>query len=169
MRDKSGRWQRSLELGRCCLIVQSALLFVFHPELYLLARQAHMELAQLASSEHDYRKDLPAIQAWPSVYTVWNLLVNRESPLHRDVEPPAGWLDCLLSFGKYIACLFAADTLGEAHDYPPGTLVLVNASRVRHGASRFDGDRACLISYMRQSVANYLGLFPDNIRGALLS
>ena len=142
-----------LERARRLQCLSSSLLYVLHPELFCLARECLADrIADVRLTKPD---DLPYLQQWGSVFTVLDILVNRESPKHMDKEPPAGWLDILFTFGSYHTALFATPTLGRNFYYPPGTAMVLNSSRVLHGASVADGDRAVLIFYLRQHIASF--------------
>lgn len=145
-------YQQALSSVRRLEALASALLYAVHPELYLQARRClawTLRSAPEADSRH--------LQKWGSVFTVLDLIVNRETPLHRDTEPPAGWLDFLMTIGSYQECHFAAPTIGQRFYYPPGTVLGLNSSRILHGASAADGERACLVFYLRQHVARFFG------------
>lgn len=147
--------QLALEQCRRAQMLASAILYVVHPGLYLLARRVIERLARENEQNRDGgdSSNIALIERWASVFFVCDFLVNRESPLHRDCEPPAGWLDILFTVGDYRSCVFQAETVGITFWYPPGTALIVNGSRVLHGASLADGSRAAIISYLRGYMA----------------
>lgn len=143
-------YRGALQKGRNLECLASALLYVLHPKLYLQFRECLALILQCAQD-----KDKKFIREWGSVYTALDVIVNRETPLHLDKEPLVGWLDIMMTIGSYHSCLLTAPTLGQNFSYLPGTVIALNSSRVVHGATMADGERACFVFYLRLHVAEY--------------
>jgi hypothetical protein len=146
-------YRKALERMARLQCLASALLYVLHPELFCLARSCYAQLLKSLP-----QTDIPYARRWGNVFSVIDVLVNRESPLHVDKEPPAGWLDVLFTLGFYKVALFAVPTVGLSFNYAPGTGMILNSSRLLHGASAADGDRACFVFYLRRHVPLWFGL-----------
>lgn len=150
---RTENYQHALDAGRRIECLASALLYVLHPALYFAGRRC---LAQMIKESDEATKE--ALRKWGNVFAVLDVLVNRESPLHIDKEPAAGWLDILVTLGQYPSCMFQSAMTGQNFDYSPGTVIAINGSRLVHGASRAEGDRACFAFYLRLHMVKYFGV-----------
>jgi hypothetical protein len=143
----------ALGVGDRLTILASVLLFVLHPDLYLYGRDIVLRLAaHYEGTEFDH-----CAAPWRSPFSVISGIFNHETPLHNDPEPPAGWLDVLMTLGEYETTLLKAETVGLLFDYRPGTVMALMCSRVWHGVSPVMGDRLSLLFYFKQYIGAYFG------------
>ncbi|KAF8833841.1 hypothetical protein BDN67DRAFT_916160 [Paxillus ammoniavirescens] len=110
--DQEGR--KCLDDMLIPLSVLSAALAIMHPDLYAA------EMAAL-------------LECWPSVFSTSSVIVNHETPFHRDHNSRVQWFDLLASIGCYPGSVFDMTTLGTACYYPPGSVIGISGNLVRHG------------------------------------
>lgn len=148
LRAFAGHFRAGLFKARRLEILASALLFVLHPSLYLYGRNVLLGLA----SHYGTTDDRLFASIWGSPFTILSVIFNRETPLHDDPGSPPGWLDLIFTLGPYSSTIMKSDSLGVYFDYPPGTLVAMSCSMLRHGvAATEDGEeRASLIFYLKE-------------------
>ncbi|KIK79973.1 hypothetical protein PAXRUDRAFT_159879, partial [Paxillus rubicundulus Ve08.2h10] len=95
--DSGGRvWVGAMVILNTLL---SVMLAVMHPDLYAAGREAMIKLG-----DHAERVDAEMgemLERWSSVYGVISVMVNRESPLHRDYNGKNEWMDLSASVGQY--------------------------------------------------------------------
>ena len=73
-----------------------AILLIIHPQQYFISR-----LAQRPDSV-SYMSDVKNIlRIWASPYTAISVMVNRQTPVHRDTQGQHPWMDMLLTYGPY--------------------------------------------------------------------
>ncbi|KIK79395.1 hypothetical protein PAXRUDRAFT_121743, partial [Paxillus rubicundulus Ve08.2h10] len=128
----------------------SATLAVMHTDLYVAGREAMIKLGDYAERVDTEMGEM--LERWSSVYGVISVMVNRESPLHRDYSGKNEWMDLLASVGACRNASFQLSNLRTTLRYDPGTVVAFSGRVLRHGASKAEGDRACLAYYMRDNV-----------------
>lgn len=105
----------------------------------------------------DKTNKLPTIlKSWTSPFTALSVIINRETPYHRDNGSCHAWMDILLTVGDYQDGRIEFPGLGFRLKYDSGTLVALTGRLVRHGAN-FRGHRACIAYYMRQNVSEAVG------------
>jgi hypothetical protein len=154
--------------------ILSGALAVMHPDLYAAGREAMVKLGQHASEVGDDEM-AEVLSTWSSVYSVLSLMVNRQTPLHRDFNGRNEWLDLLVSFGKYHNATFSLSNLRLVFRYDAGTILAFSGRLLRHGASVADGDRECIAYYMRDNVHAAVDVAPThwmeyrNIRAAAMA
>lgn len=130
------QWMEELnEVGA----LMDGVIAVLHPELYRVVRERHATL-------HPDDAALRAfLDAWPSSYHGAQMIVNRETIMHRDQNGLPGWLDALLSVGTYgDKAVLALGTFGASVPYDSGSLVMVSSRVVLHGVPAVPPDRICL-------------------------
>ncbi|KAH7919748.1 hypothetical protein BV22DRAFT_995979, partial [Leucogyrophana mollusca] len=124
---------------------------LIHPGLYSAGTSAMSKLP----------KHLPLAKSapWPSVFSGLEVIVNRDTPAHRDSGGAASFYDLLVSLGqKHLAVLKIPDLDAEL-SYGPGTVVALTGKVLLHEVSSWPGgERYCLAHFMRDSVLNRLGV-----------
>lgn len=131
-------WARAMrESGALC----SAILHVVHPQLYDAGMQA------LDNAER-FPRVAPVLQTWPSVFSRLQILINRETPFHRDSSGQPSWYDMLMTLGSYKQATLVLRNLGIEVAYTPGTVVALSSHVVHHGVSEVEPDRVCYAWFM---------------------
>lgn len=131
-------------------ILLGAFLRVIHPELYQTSLEAMLNLRGLPDI------DL-ALAPWGTVFNALSIIVNRQTPEHRDSQSRSQWYDLLTTFGTYREAFLQLPGLGLEVPYPSGTLVAFSGRMIRHAVPACEGDRVCLAYYMRDAVQERLG------------
>lgn len=135
------------------LILSSAILRVIHPEQFRAALRSLRRLGPALGPA-----DRKVLENWPSVFNALNLIVNRESLLHRDSQSDIRAFDFLYNFGQHRAISFDLASLGIQFAYTPGTAVALAGRLLLHGADNSaDGDRGCIAQYVRANVFWHVG------------
>jgi hypothetical protein len=82
--------------------------------------------------------------AWASPFTAMSLVMNCQTPVHRDVHGCHPWMDLLLTHGPYQGCGMELPSLGIRLLYESGMAVGICGKVVPHAVSDCKGERACL-------------------------
>lgn len=134
-----------------CLL--DGILAVTHPEMYEAGRRVMRAL---------YTKDAQQREMadmWPSVYHAVQVIANRETLFHRDVNALPPWYDLLLSVGNYgKTAVFSMRTLGVCTPYDSGSVVMICSRIIVHGVGAVPPDRICYAWLMRDAVLDYFGV-----------
>jgi hypothetical protein len=138
------------------------ILALIHPEQYLHSRLALLRLAERLDNVRDPDAMAEALGMWASPFTGVSIMINRQTPTHRDTQGRDSWVDVLLTHGPYTNCRMEFRSLGIRVDYSSGTVVGVCGKVVPHAVSDCNGERACIAYYMRDSVHARLGVPPGN-------
>lgn len=139
-------------------ILLGGILSIIHPELYHLGREAWSRRVELESGENDQADLLRLLHCWSIPFTALSVMVNRETPLHRDVNGRNPWYDLMLTVGEYRDGCMQLPGLGVELRYNSGTIVALCGKPIQHGVTSCDGDRGCIAYYMRDAVLDRLGL-----------
>jgi hypothetical protein len=87
------------------------------------------------------------------------VIVNRETPLHRDDGASISHYDLLFSAGVHNQAELRLPDVGTVLDYDPGTVVLLAGRAVAHSVPRsWAGDRICWAHYMKDKVHDRCGI-----------
>jgi hypothetical protein len=123
----------------------SALLSVIHPELYITSITAMVRLGQLESLSE-------AVQEWPSVFSGSQIIANRKTIDHRDLQSRSEWYDILATVGPYQNGKMFLRNIGAELQYDSGTVVAIGGRVVRHEVMEFEGERLCYTNFIRADV-----------------
>jgi hypothetical protein len=136
--------------------LSGGVLGLLHPQQYQLGRAALLEMLYQPDVIANMDDTKVAMAAWASPFTAMSLVMNRQTPVHRDVHGHHPWMDLLLTHGPYQGCGMELPSLGIRLLYESGTAVGICGKVVPHAVSDCKGERACLAYYMRDSVHNKL-------------
>lgn len=131
------------------------ILAVTHPQLYAVS-QALVDAIRVdprcpAASQ--------GMANWPTSFNSVQVIVNRQSLLHRDKNTSPGWVDLLLTLGTYgQQAVLELHNLGVSLPYDTGTIAVICSRIIRHGVPEVDGDRICLAYYMVETVHKWFGI-----------
>lgn len=151
--SKPAYCRRWLESNSESAALLSGLLRIIHPELFQMAREAMVKLADLEESDN-------LIKIWMSLFNGCQVMSNRETPVHRDNNSRSEWYDVLCSVGPYGSADLELTNAGLTFQYNTGVILAICGRILRHGVSKTDGDRICLAYYMRENVQRRLGSEP---------
>ena len=135
--------------------ILDGILSIMHPKLFLVASEV---LAKCRADPGDFATTL---RLWPTCFNALHLIVNRETPFHRDTSARPGWLDLLISLGSYGKMgIMGLRNLGVSVDYGTGSIVMLTSRVVMHGVPPAPADRLCLAWYMKDIIHHQMGV-PD--------
>ena len=131
-----------------------AIFSVIHNRLHAVADTV-MEKIKARFSEY------PAVQRWNSVFTGMSIITNRLTKEH--VDSKAGkFYDILTSAGLHDTAHLDTSKLGYTFRYPPGTIIAICASSIKHGVRIWKGfDRICLVHFIRYRLLKHYD--PDSV------
>lgn len=125
----------------------NAVTSVINPELYLAGLHAI----------HSIQNTLPATP-WSSVWSGIALIVNRETPYHRDGGGAISMYDLLVSAGTHQSCYVEVEEIGAEFLYLPGTMLALSGRVLMHRVvSWAGGERICSAHFMKDAVHHRLG------------
>lgn len=94
-----------------------------------------------------------AHEAITSLYPSHSILVNRQTPQHRDRRNHPQVIDTLLLCGDFVNGRFFVPELNLSCPYNPGTFIMFRGGALLHRVGDWEGERRiCLASYLHQSV-----------------
>jgi len=138
------------------LALLSAVLAVIHPR---LAIQGLSILRGIQSGDiQNLATDSlgPVRRLWPSPFTAFSIISNRETELHRDGKGFTPYYDILTTLGHYCDGRFEAPGIGLRFKYNPGTIIGICGKALAHGVAEVEGTRYCLVQYFHRQVLNLL-------------
>ena len=95
---------------------------------------------------------------WPSIYSAVDIIINQETPPHRDVNGAPSLLDLVVSLGSHNA-VFQISDLNAVFAYPPGTMIFLAGKILEHKVPKWEkGERISLAHYMKDAVHNRSGI-----------
>ncbi|KAI6141076.1 hypothetical protein BKA82DRAFT_3957899, partial [Pisolithus tinctorius] len=86
---------------------------------------------------------LAILPIWNSIYSSMSLMVNQNSPPHKDTNGQKVWLDTLLTVRRYAPLDFIVPELGMQFRYNSGTVLAMSGVALVHQVDGTDGDQAC--------------------------
>ncbi|KAH9929880.1 uncharacterized protein BXZ73DRAFT_77997 [Epithele typhae] len=102
--------------------------------------------------------NLPEGIPWPVTGIALQMIFNRKTPYHRDVNSFRHWYDLLVTLGNYgHGAYIGLRSLGYSVPYRPGTGVLVLANVVEHGVPEVEGTRIAISWYNRRDMVGIWG------------
>jgi hypothetical protein len=135
-------------------ILSDAVTALVAPKQYDCGKAAIMSLKE----GNHLDRHLPAVDHWNSVWSGFALIVNRETPFHRDMGGAPSDYDFLLSGGTHTECFLDVRELGLKLRYLPGTGIAIAGRVLRHGVGDWSGgERICQAMFIKDSVHNRLG------------
>jgi hypothetical protein len=148
------RWISSMKEAGCLL---GGIYSVMHPALAEAGFRYVQTVTDNATGIEKGHLIAGLAEVWTLPFVSMSIMVNRETPLHRDNGGAPEWLDVLLPLGTYADGYFNVPGLGRRFHYSPGDLVGLAGRILRHSAE-CNGNRACIAFYMRKNVFSSLGL-----------
>jgi hypothetical protein len=137
-------------------------LALIHPELFDVQFRVMEQLASgdVEVSGMEHMKAL--FEHWSTPFNGVTVIANHETALHRDMKGGRALLDLVSAFGNYTSGRFEVPLLGARFFYNPGTLIALPGYVFEHGASKTNGERICLVSFIRPNVGEAaLGVYAE--------
>ncbi|EAU85137.2 hypothetical protein CC1G_08110 [Coprinopsis cinerea okayama7 len=101
------------------------------------------------------------IEIWFSPFSSASLIVNRETPIHRDTSGPMEGMEMVVTGGNYSNGRFLTPSFNRSWVYNPGCVVALMGKLVPHGVPHVDGERYCIAYFWRQRLFEAAGVdFP---------
>lgn len=132
-------------------------LAIVQPFLFAASMKAWRNVLASKESVKNHARMEELLGLWPSPFTAISLIVNRETPIHRDPKGGKFLFDAVLTLGNYKRGRFEIPGVGMRVRYDPGTMVLLASHTLAHGASMVDADRYCIASFFRPHVLKAYG------------
>src|SRR5882762_4470889 len=104
-------------------------------------RQYDFGLAAIEQIKNGHHLDSshPILDSWILVWSGFSVIVNRATPLHRDLGGALEDFDLLFSSGTHDACNLDVLDLGATLSYHPGTAVAIIGKVLEHGVKGREG------------------------------
>lgn len=150
-----------LELNAETNALLAAAMAIMHPELYQAGTATMAALPDEANAA-GVEEIAEVVGKWDSVFNAVSVMINRQSPYHRDPNSPQQSFDLLATFGDYPDGWMVIPTIGKRFDYRPGTVMAFSGHLLRHGVNEVNGNRGCLAYYMRPAVMKWVGVKPPS-------
>lgn len=128
-------------------LLVNAVTSVINPDLYSAGLQAIQAI-----------QNQQPITLWPSIWSGVAVIVNRETPYHRDSGGSISMYDLLVSAGTHQMCHIEVAELGAEFVYLPGTIVALCGKVLMHRVVSWGGgERICAAHFMKDGVHNRFG------------
>jgi hypothetical protein len=138
-----------------CELLHNAMMTLIAPELHSIGEEAVMKLKR---GEQLFRLH-ENVERWPSIFSAFQVIVNRITPPHRDSGSAPAFYDLLTSAGSHKSCTFRVCDMDFGLSYAPGTVIAVAGKILKHEVAGWEGgERICIAHYMRDNVLDCLGL-----------
>jgi len=95
---------------------------------------------------------------WPSIFSGIEVIVNRQTPDHRDSGGSSAMYDLLVSLGNAYQAMFHLSDLGAELTYCPGTLVYNLGKVLEHGVHWEKDERIVIAHWFKDNVHDKLGV-----------
>ena len=138
------------------LALVSAVLAVIHPRVAIQGLSILRGIQSGVISNVATDSLGPVRNLWPSPFTAFSIISNRETDLHRDGKGFSPYYDIITTLGHYSDGRLEVPGIGLRFQYNPGTMVGICGKALAHGVAEVDGNRYCLVQYFHRNV---LGLF----------
>ena len=137
----------------------AAAMAIMHPDSYQ-AGMATMRALPYHANANGVEEIAEVVEEWNSIFNAVSVMTNRQSPYHRDLNLPAESFDLLVTIGDYKNGWMVIPTLSKRFDYCPGTVMAFSGHLLRHGVNQVQGNRGCLVYYMREPVMKWVDVQP---------
>jgi hypothetical protein len=129
----------------------SAFCKVTHPELYRTSRLAFGAKRGDSIIEE-------CLRSWSSVFSAVSVIVNQETPPHRDTGTLPDWYDILTTIGGDDVTLMDLPSLGIRLAYRSGTTTFFSSATIVHSVPAAKADRLCFAYYMKHKIHECFGV-----------
>lgn len=130
---------------------------VMHPDLFWAGREAMIALSR-QSTQKGFEEMGEVLPDWGTIFSSISVMVNQETPYHRDHNSPTDGFDLLATVGPYKGSEMSIPTLAQSFQYNPSTIMAFSGFLLRHGVAQVDGGRVCMAYYMRDKVLQWAGV-----------
>ncbi|KAJ3544401.1 hypothetical protein NMY22_g2791 [Coprinellus aureogranulatus] len=133
-----------------------ALLGVIQPGVFQRQMEVLQELYHVRGELAHCEAIEALFQSWSTPFNAFAVIANRETVFHRDNKGGIMLPDILSVFGRYRQGRLEVPLLGARFVYNPGASILLPGYLLEHGASKTNGERICLASFIRPQVGESL-------------
>ncbi|KAJ2927250.1 hypothetical protein H1R20_g9842, partial [Candolleomyces eurysporus] len=137
-------------------VIIGVLLSLIHPSLFDMQFQVLLEVYRKLHSQRCPVTNPELTEAVfehrSTPFSGFAIIANRETPLHQDTQGGRTMLDILSVFGDHSGGRLEIPLLNARFVYNPKTAFVLPGYLMQHGASRTEGERVCIASYMRPTV-----------------
>jgi hypothetical protein len=98
------------------------------------------------------------VKLWPSFFSGIEVISNRRTPFHKDIQSAYPTYDLLVSAGRHEESWFELPEVGAKLQYKPGTITALCGKALRHGVREWtEGtQRLCFAHFIRDKVHDRL-------------
>ena len=126
------------------------------PDLFSVGERTISRLKDPSSGLHHFH---PNLDLWTSIFSGVQVIVNRDTPSHRDSGAAPPMYDLLVSAGTHTSAALELLDLKAEFSYGPGTMVALSGRVLRHKVMGWEGgERICLAHFVKDAVHDRLGL-----------
>jgi hypothetical protein len=129
-----------------------ALLALIHPELFEQQVQVLEALAVGHTAQYNRPLMMKAFDHWATPFSAFALIANCETPTHRDGLGGKLLFDIVAAFRQYTQGRFEIPLLNAQFVYNSGTAIALPGAILEHSASKTDGERICIASFIKPNV-----------------
>ncbi|TFK58478.1 hypothetical protein BDN72DRAFT_782038, partial [Pluteus cervinus] len=138
----------------------NAIARIIHPDQHMIGRQAINKLMRDPSWVKEGMSAKELMDSWTTVFSALAIILNRDTPAHRDMSSPQFGLDMMLSVGGYTSAYMTLPGLGLELLWTSGAITALSGPLIVHEVKNSPADRLCIAFYMRSNVHKKLRLLP---------
>lgn len=121
-----------------------------HPNLYRASQESIYKIKNNPNLVAQYHKN---VQLWPSAFSAIQVIVNRQTPCHRDQGGFPTSYDLLLSLGTHTEARMTLREIGATFRYTPGCVMVLSGKVLLHECMSWSGgERICVSHFIKDSV-----------------
>jgi hypothetical protein len=143
----AAKFMADIAVAENLLDIMTALI---HPDLY---RASQESIFKIKNNETPVARYHPNVQLWPSVFGAIQVIVNRQTPCHRDQGGFPTSYDLLLSIGTHTEARMTLREIGATFKYTPGSVMFLSGKVLLHECMSWSGgERICVTHFVKDSV-----------------
>ena len=125
-------------------------LALIHPDLYRASLESISKIKNDKNLVAHYHQN---VQLWPSAFSAIQVIVNRQTPCHRDQGAFPTSYDLLLSLGTHSDARMTLREIGASFLYTPGSVMVLSGKVLLHECMSWSGgERICVSHFIKDSV-----------------
>ncbi|TFK58354.1 hypothetical protein BDN72DRAFT_752488, partial [Pluteus cervinus] len=130
----------------------NAIARIIHPDQHNIGRQAIHKLMHDPTWVKEGTSVQDLMDEWTTVFSALAIILNRNTPAHRDMSSPQFGLDMMLTVGGYSIAYMTLPGLGLELLWTSGAMTALSGPLIVHEVENSPEDRLCIAFYMRSSV-----------------
>ena len=139
--------------------IGGVMLSIIYPEVYNTHLLVLLEMYQVRTCLAVPKLTEAVLELWQSPFSAFAVIANQEREFHWDNKGGCMLPDVLSMYSLYCRGHLEIP-LGSCFAYNPGTNVVFPRYLMEHRASKMDGERVCIASFLRPNVG--ASLLKDN-------